>query len=124
MNSIMDSIKTEAENSFSDIPYPPIGLDIKTEDVPIDFEWRDEDKPAVNLNNKLNMDPIDKEIHLTQMDDKETNKCHQCGYIPGKHNMITRSQKIHEQCIKFGVRCKHYGLWEAYMLTRHQEMKI
>ena len=55
MDSIMDSIKTEAENSFSEIPYPPIGLDIKTEDVPINFEWRDEDKSAVNLNIKFSM---------------------------------------------------------------------
>ena len=77
LDSIVDSIKTEAENPFSEIPYSPICLDIKTENVPIEFELRDEDNPAVNLNNKFNMDPIDKEIHLTHMDDKETNKCHQ-----------------------------------------------
>ena len=111
-------------NEGDDIPYPPIGSDIKIEELPIDFHWRDANNLNMFFANNLNMDPNDIEIPITQMDDRETKKCQQCGFTPSNHKMITRSQKNHKQCIKFGVICKNCGLRETYMLTRHQEMKI
>ena len=87
-------------NEGDDIPYPPIGSDIKIEEVPIDFHWRDANNLNMDFANNLNMDPNDIEIPITQMDVRGINKCPQCGYRPGCHNMVTRRQKKHKQCIK------------------------
>ena len=82
------------------IRYPPIGSDIKIEEIDIEYHCRDGNNFNMDFTNNFNIPPNDIEIPITKKDARGTNKCTQCGYRPGCHNMVTRRQKNHEQCIK------------------------
>ena len=81
---------------------PPIGSDIKVEEIDniIEYHCRDGNNFNMEFTNNLNSPPIDIEIPITQVDDRGINNCPQCGYRPGFHIMETRRKKKHEQCIK------------------------